>query len=87
MGGLGFRVVPLNLLQVWPLYYRKDLEKGSPKPKGTTLRVQGATPRVNLLSPKGRVRDSPFRAFTVKPPKYLQTLNPPNALNPPNPKP
>ena len=36
--------VPLNILAIWPLYYIKDLEKASPKPKGTTLRIQGGIP-------------------------------------------
>ena len=44
------KVVPLkfllHILLKRPLYFLQDLEKGSPKPKGTTLRVQGIVPRV-----------------------------------------
>ena len=43
------KVVPLKVslhkLSVWPIYHLTDLSKGSPKPKGSTSRVQGTTPR------------------------------------------
>ena len=37
--------VPLNALLIWPLDVIRDPYTGGPKPKGTTSRVQGRTPR------------------------------------------
>ena len=40
---------PIHILLIWPLDSLRDPSKGTPKPEGTTLKVQGGTLR--FLSP------------------------------------